>query len=305
MVHAAKHSPWADAYTARMDSSVQTWLDGLPPQLSAHRTILRRLVAAVARDARWRWLELSCSVARGAGDAESDLDLGLGAADDTWPHALGHVPALVAELGPVVDILQHRIAEWSDMPHQRTFVQYADGVQLDLVVLPAGQRKGCPPGSVVLYDADGRLAQPWLPSGRAADANAVYEWTFQGWIALADLAKYVRRGSTWEALERLQQARVQVWRLWAVAQGVPYPIFGLTGVLDNPQAGLPPGVEATVAGLDSAALCRAALACAALLDQTADRAAALVAAELPRGMAAFVRHRLEVLAKDYSEGQQH
>jgi len=189
-----------------------TWLDNLPSDLKPHGVVLRRLLEAVECDPRWRLLELSSSVARGAGDADSDL--GLGADDEAWPQVLAAVPSLVGGLGEVVDTLHHRIPEWGDRPHQRTFVQYANGVQVDLVAYPASLRnKGRPPDTVVLYDPDGRLARQWLPSVYQADAATVREWTFLGWTALADMAKYLRRGSAWEALERLQQAREQVWRL--------------------------------------------------------------------------------------------
>ena len=176
--------------------NVAAWLDNLPRELELHGVVLRRLLAAVDRDPRWRLLGLSSSVARGTGDAASDLDLGLGADDDAWPQVLADVPSLVSGLGDVVDILHHRIPEWGDAPHQRTFVQYADGVQIDLVTYPASLRvRGRPPDTVVLYDPDGRLARQWLPSVYQADAATVREWAFLGWTALADMAKYLRRGS--------------------------------------------------------------------------------------------------------------
>ena len=269
------------------------WLDALPPALARQRVVLRRLLAAVERDTRWRFLALSCSVARGAGDADSDLDLALGVADDAWPGALDALPPLLAGLGAVVDALSHQLPEWGDRPHRRVFVQYADGVQIDLIAYPATLSRGRPPDTVVLYDPDGRLAEPWTPSVLRADAATAREWAFLGWVALADLAKYLRRGSLWEALERLHQARTYIWRLWAVAQGVDYPAFGLTGVLDDPDAGVPAGLDATVAALDATDLRRAALAAVALLDATSSAAASRSGAEAPTALAAYVRGRLE------------
>ncbi len=75
----------------------------------------------------------------------------------------------------------------------------------------------------------------------AADAATVREWAFLGWIALGDLVKYLRRGLLWEALERLHEARAQVWRLclWAVTQKLRYPVYGLTAALDHPEISLP------------------------------------------------------------------
>lgn len=276
-----------------MDGEAQKWLDSWSTVLVTQQAVLRALTDAVEHDARWRWLELGGSLARGAGDVDSDLDLGLGVSEDAWPHALMSVPALVETAGTIVDASHHRITEWGDVPHQRTFVQYSTGVQLDLVVLPATRRRGHPPNSVVLYDADGCLTAPWVPAAFTADAVSVREWAFQGWIALADMAKYLRRGSLWEAYERLHQGRTYVWRLWAAAQALSYPVFGLTSLLDSPAAILPPNIAATVSSLDHADLHRAGLACASLLDQVAQRAASQVGADLPVSLASFVRARLE------------
>ncbi len=66
-------------------------------------------------------------------------------------------------------------------------------------------------------------------------------------------------------------------------------------MLDNPVAGLPPGIEGAVAGLDPGELRRAALACADLLDATAPLAAVTVGACLPLALAGYVRRRLEAL----------
>ncbi len=280
-----------------MATDALDWLHDLPPALSSQQGALRRLLAAVERDPRWRFLALSCSIARGAGDADSDLDVALGVRDDAWPQTLAAIPPLIAAVGEVVAALHHRLAEWGDHPHQRTFVQYADGVQLDMVAYPASRSRGRPPDTVVLYDPEGRLTDPWVPAVLHADARSVNEWAFLGWTALADMAKYLRRGSLWEALARLDQARSQVWRLWAAGHNLSYPAFGLTSVLDSPAAGVPPRIEATVAGLDYEGLRRAALACAALLDHLARPAPAHGDAERESlvAWALFVRRRLEAL----------
>jgi hypothetical protein len=269
-------------------------LDALLGHLPDHARILRRLIEAVERDPAWRWLELGCSVARGGGDALSDLDLGLGVDDAAWPAALAGLPDLLAGLGEVVDMLQHRIAEWGDAPHRRMFVQYADGVQIDLVATPASRRQGLPRGNIALYDPDRRLAAPVTPTILGATPEDIREWAFLGWIALADLDKYLRRGSLWEALERLHEARRQVWRLWAAAHAVEYPVFGLTAVLDAPAIGIPPGIEETVAALDAPDLRRAAQACARLLRQTSSVASEQRRATLPDALAPFVETQVEL-----------
>jgi hypothetical protein len=280
-----------------MDAGVAEWLDGLEPELARQAALLRRLLGEVEADPRWRVLELQCSVARGAGDADSDLDTGIGVDDDAWPAALEDLDELLVRgLGPVVDALRHRIAGWGDRPHERWFVQYADGTQLDLVATPVSSLRGRVPDAVVLHDPDGHLARPYRPAVLRATAADVREWTLLGWSALADAAKYLRRRSVWEALDRLNEARALALRLWAVDQGVDYPVFGLTSLLDEPGATLPDGLDATVARADWDELHGAALACADLLDRAAGRARATLGAGGATPMAAYVRRRLAALA---------
>lgn len=230
--------------------------------------MLRQLLVGVRADSRWQFLELSCSFARGAGDRYSDLDLGLGAREQAWPDCLQAIDPLVSALGEVVDILHHPIAEWGNRPHQRTFVQYRNGVQLDLVAFPTPPGLGLSPQSIALHDPDGLLRQTVTPRIMHANSTDIREWAFLGWTALADLTKHLRRGSFWEALQRLHEALTEVWRLWAAAQNILYPLFGLTAVLDEPQAGVPPGIESTVAALEENDLLRAGQACALLLQHT-------------------------------------
>lgn len=273
-----------------MDPHIPDWLDTLT--LERHATLLRRLVARVEGEPAFRFVELCCSVARGAGDKSSDLDLGIGIADEAWPEALSLVRPVLAGLGDVVDALEHNIPEWGDVPHRRFFVQYRDGVQVDLVASPASRRSGMPAGSVALYDADGHLATTFTSSLERASPEAVREWAFLGWIALANLDKYLRRGSAWEALEQLHEARTHLWRLWAVVCEAPYPGFGLTTVLDMADPTTLPGLEKTVATTDLGDLRRAGVALAATLDQIMVRAAATVGASAPHDMAAFTTRRL-------------
>jgi hypothetical protein len=266
------------------------WLARLA--LPAHATILRRLVEEAGVEPAFRFIEVCCSVARGTADRHSDLDLGLGVLDAAWPDALSSLPGILGRLGEVVDLLDHRIAEWGDDPHRRYFVQYRDGVQVDLVVFPVGRRAGRPAGSIALYDPDGRLAATITPRLEKPTADDVREWAFLGWIALADLDKYLHRGSPWEALERLHGARTFALRLWAAGEGIPYPAFGLTSVLDEPGEGLPPGIGETVASLELTDLRRAGLVTAALLDTASAAAASATGATLPTGMRDFVADRL-------------
>jgi hypothetical protein len=235
------------------------FLDSMPAAVGRQRDLLRRLLELIGPDPAWRWFELSCSLSRGAGDELSDVDCGAGVVD--WPTTVATVDGLVRELGPVIDVLHQPFG--TDATH--TFVQYADGLQLSLVVMPAEARPGLPPPSVALLDKDGRLATPWRPSAYRSSAAQVREWTFLGWIALADLAKYLQRGSLWEARVKLEDARAELFRLWVAGHDVDYPAFGLTSILETAGLELPSGIESTVVGLNPAALRTAARHCATLL----------------------------------------
>ena len=260
--------------------------------LRAHATLLRRLIARVEREPAIRFIELSCSLARGVGDELSDLDLGFGIADDHWPDALPAVAGMLDGVGELVDFLEHRMTEWGDVPHRRFFAQYRDSLQVDLVVLPVSLRPGMPVGNVALYDPDRRLAKTLTSNLERATAEEVREWAFLAWIALANVDKYLRRGSAWEALEQIHEARTHVWRLWAVASGVRFPAFGLTSALDHAPPATPARLELTVATLQLQSLRRAALVLASLLGQIAVAAAAAAGAAVPTAMASFISARL-------------
>jgi hypothetical protein len=266
----------------------------------AHRDVIDGLLSFAHGDERFRFVELCCSAARGAADELSDLDLGLGVRDDAWPAATDAIVPALRSVGDVVDALTHRIPEWGERRHLRVFVQYTAGPQIDLVAMPADDRAGLPPGSVALYDPDGRLVTPIRPASLTATAAEVGEWTFLAWVALLDLDKYLRRGSAWEALDRLHEARAHVWRLIAVARGVQYPAYGLTSILDAPGTpDLPPEMEETVAGLDIERLREAARALARRLhDASAEARGILGESPAHRQLARFVRVRLDQEVKD-------
>ena len=241
----------------------------------------------VEADARWRFLELSCSLARGNADELSDVDVGLGAAEGDWAQTLEAASAAVTGFGPVVAILRHDLG-WAG-PHQRLFVQY-EQVQLDLVVFPAKNRKGLPPGAIALLDRDNLLDQPYVPPTLVAPAERVSEWAFLAWIAVVNICKYVSRGSNWEALAQLDQARGLLWQMWGARHDLPYPLYGLTTVLDAPEVGLPPGIESTLAGLDAAEITEAA-------EQLARILSAIAGEQNSTPMAAYAARRLEETAQ--------
>jgi hypothetical protein len=196
-----------------MTATGHDWVEELPAELAGQRAILRRLLAACESDQAIRSLVIACSVGRGAGDRLSDLDMGIGVSDDDFESALSNVRRAVDDLGDLVDSYCHQLPGLT-IRHERIFAQYADRCQVDLVVFPASEVVGPVRDQVVLYDPDRDVTSS--PQEQAVTPQQVREWAFGGWCALADLGKYLRRGSPWEALQRLNEARDQLWRLWAV-----------------------------------------------------------------------------------------
>ena len=211
------------------------------------------------------WLELAGSLGRGAGDDWSDVDAGCGvAAGQDLDAARDDALAAVREFGPVADTLVQSLATPAE-PAEHVVVQYTDGRQLSLVVMPATQRRGLPPGAQVLLDRTGRLANAWQPGSFAATPEQRREWAFLAWWALGDVAKHARRGSLWRAVGSLDEARNHAWRLHAAALGVDYPVFGAVSV-ENAGLRAPQGLEATLPrDLDPASIRRAAGALAGIL----------------------------------------
>jgi hypothetical protein len=273
-----------------MLASAVEWLESLPRQLDPHRIVLRRLMRETDRDDRIRLIIVGCSIGRGVADALSDIDAYVGVRP--WLPFLAGLEPLLGRLGEVVDLYHQRLARAEAAPYQRTFVLYRSGVQLDLVIADAPEAMPRRPDWVVLHDPDGRV------SSEAGDRNVTLEqirtWAYEGWEHLAACAKYLARGSLWEAHEQLHSARTQTWRLWAVARRVADPQYGLTAVLDEPQAPLPPNIDATLARLERRDLAVAALTCADLLSALWPDAVAAVVDEpapLPP-LAGYVRSQL-------------
>jgi hypothetical protein len=285
----------------------RAWLAALPDELAAQRRLMTGLVDRCEGWPQARSLVVGCSLGRAAADALSDVDAGLGV--DAPPGEAGGavvdrvesmVVAALPDLGAVVDVLRHPAGRPGDYA-RRIFAQFADGTQLDLVVIAQVGiedrfRSGGAPDFVPLYWAASMPPAP-EPGGRAAYAvtgEQVREWAFHGWCALIDADKYLRRGSLWEAHSRLHDARHQIWALWAAAHGAIYPWHGLSQVLDHDPGKLPPGIESTVAGLDAAGLRRAARATAEVLAAASEAAARRHGdpAGLPAAMAAYVTRAL-------------
>jgi hypothetical protein len=304
----------ADSSTA--DSSTGTaggyaWLADLPGELAAQRRVMSGLLGWSAATPLVTSLSVGCSLGRGAADALSDIDAALGLGCEPGRGGAGQVLAIEDELvaalpgfGAVIDVLRHQTGP-PDRFIRRVFAQFGDGTQLDLAVMaePEVRRGAAAPDFVSLYRVDppglrrppNRPASPspgpasdGQPTADAVTAGQIREWAFSGWCALADTDKYLRRGSLWEAHDKLHAARHQIWALWAAAEGALYPWHGLSQVLDHDPGRLPPGIEATVAVLDAADLRRAARASAAVLSAVSEAAARRQPAGLPDAMARYV-----------------
>jgi predicted nucleotidyltransferase len=109
-------------------------------------------------DSRIRALEIRGSMARGAADEYSDLDTRVWIADDEYDAALADLPSLARSVGKTLDIL------FETPGSSFLFVQFADGVQLELSTRRVSQAKGRIPGEVVLLDRDGLLQHPYEPA---------------------------------------------------------------------------------------------------------------------------------------------
>jgi hypothetical protein len=178
------------------------WLATLPPSVVVQREILVRLLGEVERDSRWCWLEVGCSIAEGRADELSDIDVGLGVVPAAWDAVRSDLPTLLDSLAPTAGALYHLLPQLGGRPHLRAFIQYHTGAQLDLVAVPADSPNGHKPEDIILYDPGGLLGDSWGTDVLQATPALVYEWTFLGWVALADLRKYLHRGFCWEALTR-------------------------------------------------------------------------------------------------------
>jgi hypothetical protein len=264
----------------------RAWLAALPGELAAQRRVMAGLLGFCESAPQVTSFSVGCSLGRGAADALSDIDAAIGVAGGTEP-VEGQVAAVLPGLGPLVDVLRYESRR--DDPVRRIFAQFADRTQLDLAIVPeAGIRLRERPDFVPLY----LVADP--PGGQdpesayAVTGQQVREWAFLGWTGLLDIDKYLRRGSLWEAHDRLHQVRQHIWMLWAAASGALYPWHGLSQALDNDPRDLPPGIADTVAVLDTSDLRRAARASARVLAAVSQAAARRHPVDLPEALAGYV-----------------
>jgi predicted nucleotidyltransferase len=274
----------------------RSWISALPSRLEGQRRALTALLEFCESDGRVTSLSVGCSLGRGVADELSDVDAAVGVG--TARGAAGAADVRAVEESLVDRLRDRRLVDVEreessngDFLIRRVFCQYSDGVQLDLAVIAEAEvRRGdAAPDFVSLFRADGVVDEASLPSAYDVADDQVRSWAFQGWRALLDADKYLKRGSAWEAHQRLHEARQRIWSLWATAQGTSYPWHGLSQVLDQDPSSLPDDIEATVSGLDPVDLRAAVTASAAVLDQVSTAAAQRCATTMPTGMAHFAK----------------
>lgn len=261
---------------------VAGWLEQLPAELGPQRRLLKRLLAWCERDDDVRWLTVGCSMERGNADWLSDLDVAIGVRKEHFEEALGHVRQALADLGDLVESYDYLLP--LSFPLRRFFAQYRDRTQVDLTVgfapvvnLPHG---------VVIYDPEGAV-HIVADEALGPTADEVRAWVCQAWEALANVGKYVRRSSCWEALDQLHEARTNLFRLWALAERMPEARYGLTALVDA-GASMPPGIDKSIARANGGEELAAARYLAEMLTNLQHVLSSHQRYELPEEFAAFV-----------------
>ncbi len=275
-----------------MGGDGRAWIESQPDELAGQREIMLRLLDWCESDERARWLAVGCSVGRGAGDRLSDLDMGLGVEADDFEAAVTDVHQAVDSAAELVDSYRHKL-QGVTITHARIFAQYTDRCQIDLVVMPVPEGFGGIKDFVLLYNADERLPAEWVQ--QPVTPAQVREWAFGGWACLADVGKYLRRGSLWEALGQLHQARAEFWKLLAASYGVPNPQYGVTSILDFAPDRMPAELAGTVSPLDTGGLLAAARDLASRLNSAGDLLDPDLSATLPNAMAAYITADLALI----------
>ncbi len=200
------------------------WLDELPEELAHHVTILHRMIDEVNRDQRFRALQVQGSLGRGTGDKYSDLDVGIVVRADAWPEIVDDLPALIRRLGEVVDDYYEYQPFGADPQVLRSWIQYANGIQLDLLVVPETAVLGSGPDGRSLVDPDGLLPRTDNPMRRSGPAD-IARWSFICWGALAETAKNVARDRPVSAIEWLNSARRATISCWAAAHDLDFAAY--------------------------------------------------------------------------------
>jgi hypothetical protein len=155
----------------------RTWLRSLPPALAPQRAVMEALLDTVERDDRIRTFVVGCSIGRGVADRLSDIDALIGVRTEAWSAAMAASRSWIEAASPVLDLYQQIIADaaFEGREYQHTFAQYANGVQLDLVLSRLRDQLQPRADWVVLYDPDRRVSGE--PSRTPPSADDVRRWS--------------------------------------------------------------------------------------------------------------------------------
>src|SRR6266508_4587954 len=163
---------------------VEDPIGDLRERLPRHWRLLDALRSVVDRDDRLRWFELGCSLGAGGGDELSDADVGIGYTEIPSPELEAFALSVAGAVGPPVDAIVHRMDGWPE-DVCRVAAEYPDGVQLDLVFMPASHRDALPDRTIALADKDGQLANQRVSgSSRPPSREVARQWVFLGWGAV-------------------------------------------------------------------------------------------------------------------------
>jgi hypothetical protein len=271
-----------------------SWLDELPPELDDHVALLHRILGETAKDERMRALQVQGSIGRGAGDRYSDLDIGLVVIDEAWPAISQEIPAFVHSIGDVVDEHYYFLPSAEEPQVFRAWAHFPDGIQLDLLVLPAVNLLGSGPDGRTLLDLDDRLLRTDHPM-RLSDTATIASWAYLCWQNLTEVVKYLERGLPVAAAEWLSSARQATISCWAAAHGVEYAGFAnVAAARLGLSAAWPDGLELAYPRPEPSAVLASALALAGVQSE-ADELLATSLGIPPRPLAAWVRSKLELL----------
>ena len=181
-----------------MKPNPDQWLRELHPRLARHRGLLERLLAQARADDRIRILVVGCSIGPGVADELSDIDAYMAVRPEQWSAYVSGADDLLAHLGELVDTSRNPFVRDGTSDAELVWALFKDGVQLELVIASAPDALSAKRDWVVLHDPDGRIGE--LARERRASADEVRKWAYEGWSLLLLCAKYVSRGSLWEAL---------------------------------------------------------------------------------------------------------
>lgn len=276
---------------------VSDWLNGLPASLGPQRRLLEGLLSWCERDEDARWLTVGCSLERGNADPLSDIDVAMGVNEEQFEEVLARVRGLVGRLGDLVESFDYSPQFW--VPLRHFFAQYRDRTQIDLMVTCAPT--SAIPRVLVLYDPEGAVTAVG-DEALEPKPDEVRLWACQAWVALANVGKYLRRSSPWEALRELDQARTNLFQLWALAEGLPQARYGPTAILDADGARMPLGIDKSLAGAVTGELLTAAQFTAKMLSDLQQRLdlrrplSDVAAYQLPFALGEFVVADLDALS---------